>query len=102
MIDYGLTWNLISQLFIFKYEVSHEREVSSRFKTVNKDWLEIYGSNAIFLTVQNEVSKASTMKQNFLEVNISGKCWIILGLLWLKAAKPMINWDTKTFSFKKS
>lgn len=40
----------ISAIYI-KYEVAHEGKISSGLKTVSKDLLEIYKSNAIFLTV---------------------------------------------------
>lgn len=100
MIDCGSTWNPVSQLLMKESDgLPESGHVPSGLKTVDVTLLMIYGSHKINTRVADRDGIVSETNGDFLAVDITGRCEVILGLPWLRAAQPVINWLDGTFMF---
>lgn len=102
MVDCGSTWKFISHLFAIKHEFPDQGQLPFNLKTIDGSHSQVYGQHSASVMAHDPSGELCTKGQTFLAMRIAGGVKVILGLPWLRAAIPMINWENGTFSFRDS
>lgn len=100
MINCGSTWNLLLQLKVQEFGLKGSNNVLLGLKTLNGNKLITYQKHTLSVKVKDLESQMSIVAHNLLGADMAGVI-IILGLPWLNAINPNINWPDQSFTFRK-
>ena len=80
MINYGLTWNLISQHLMLENRILNNIKVSSGLKTLDENSLQIYQNYSINIQIIDSNREDFTVNQLILRINTKNSIQIIFEL----------------------
>lgn len=89
-------------MFAHEYLLENLGKCLCNLKTVDGTLLLIYRQHIILVFTKDTWRLTLILDQNFLSMSIAEGVKMILGLSWLRAAKPLIDWKAKNFSFSDS
>ncbi|MCJ1465115.1 hypothetical protein MMC07_003731 [Pseudocyphellaria aurata] len=98
-IDCGSSYNLISQILVRELDLQGDGNLPSGLKTIDGSPLRVYDNYVMTVHLQGEQG-SSSLQQDLLGVDLVDKsCQVILGMAWLTAANPQINWAASQIRF---
>ena len=97
MIDTGTIFNLIAQNLVKEHNIPGNDKMLS-LTAANGGRLRLYKRHQIIIKIYGHNSLWTSDAITIYGSNITG-CKLILGMPWIRKAKPAFNWDTDKIFF---
>ena len=97
MIDTGTIFNLIAQDLVKEHDIPGDDEVPS-LTAANGGGLRLYNRHQVAIETYGHNGSWTSDAITIFGANITG-CKLMLGMPWIRKAKPAFNWDTDKISF---